>query len=200
MNNFKNAIALTGSIATGKSTVAKILSFNGFSIIDCDEIAHKVLNENTNNITKMFGDYLLIQNKNQINRKKLGKLIFDNPSNKKKLENLLHPLIYEQVKKQSNIYEVSNKKYIIDIALFFESDKYKEIKEVIVVYASKDLQLQRLIDRDGFSKKDALLRINSQIDIEIKKKKATYIVDNCYNIIQTTKQTNDLSDTILCNN
>jgi len=199
MSCFKYAIALTGGIATGKSTIAKILSFNGFSIIDCDKIAHEVLDEHSKDIALLFGDEYLHDDKTHINRAKLSKLIFSSPNDKTNLEALLHPLIFDRVKKQADIYDKSCKKYILDIALFFESTnyEYKNIKEIIVAYTNKELQLQRLMQRDGFSKEEALKRINSQIDIEIKKQKATYVIDNCKDIKSTTKQTNDLSDLLL---
>jgi len=180
---FDYAVALTGSIATGKSSVASIFRDYGVVIIDADRIAHEVINREYLQISKLFGEEYV--NKERVDRKLLGSLIFSNKEAKSKLEALLHPLIYQEILKRSNIEERLKKPYIIDIPLFFESNRYP-IEKVIVVYTPKEIQLKRLMERDNSSKKEALLRINSQIDIEIKKEKATYLIDNSqdFNLLQ----------------
>ena len=180
---FDYAVALTGSIATGKSSVASIFRDYGVVIIDADRIAHEVINREYLQISKLFGEEYV--DKERVDRKLLGSLIFSNKEAKSKLEALLHPLIYQEILKRSNIEEILKKPYIIDIPLFFESNRYP-IEKVIVVYTPKDIQLKRLMERDNSSKKEALLRINSQIDIEIKKEKATYLIDNSqdFNLLQ----------------
>ncbi|HIC78982.1 MAG TPA: dephospho-CoA kinase [Sulfurovum sp.] len=180
---FDYAVALTGSIATGKSSVASIFRDYGVVIIDADRIAHEVINREYLQISKLFGEEYV--DKERVDRKLLGSLIFSNKEAKSKLEALLHPLIYQEILKRSNIEERLKKPYIIDIPLFFESNRYP-IEKVIVVYTPKEIQLKRLMERDNSSKKEALLRINSQIDIEIKKEKATYLIDNSqdFNLLQ----------------
>lgn len=180
---FDYAVALTGSIATGKSSVASIFRDYGVVIIDADRIAHEVVNREYLQISKLFGEEYV--DKERVDRKLLGSLIFSNKEAKSKLEALLHPLIYQEILKRSNIEERLKKPYIIDIPLFFESNRYP-IEKVIVVYTPKEIQLKRLMTRDNSSKKEALLRINSQIDIEIKKEKATYLIDNSqdFNLLQ----------------
>lgn len=180
---FDYAVALTGSIATGKSSVASIFRDYGVVIIDADRIAHEVVNREYLQISKLFGEEYV--DKERVDRKLLGSLIFSNKEAKSKLEALLHPLIYQEILKLSNIEERLKKPYIIDIPLFFESNRYP-IEKVIVVYTPKEIQLKRLMERDNSSKKEALLRINSQIDIEIKKEKATYLIDNSqdFNLLQ----------------
>jgi len=174
-NMFKNAIALTGGIATGKSTVANLFMLHGFLTIDADEIAHKILDENSSNIEKLFGSEYILNNK--VQRKKLGNLIFNNIEEKLKLEKLLHPLIKEEIILKAKLFEDNDKPYLIDIPLFFENKNY-DIKRSIVVYTSKDTQIQRLSKRDKSTKEDALLRINNQMDIEDKKELSTYVIDN----------------------
>ena len=172
---FDYAIALTGSIATGKSSVASIFKNYGFTIIDADKIAHEVLDSEYLKIAKLFGKEYITQK--SVNRKLLGSLIFSNKKAKNRLEELLHPLIYKAIEELSIIEDRLKKPYIVDIPLFFESNRYP-IKKVIVVYTPKEIQLKRLMQRDNSSQKEALLRINNQINIEIKKNKATYIIDN----------------------
>lgn len=172
---FKYAIALTGGIATGKSTAASLFMLHGFLTIDADKIAHKLLDENYETIKEIFGDQY-IENKKVI-RKKLGDLIFNNQDEKKKLENFIHPLIKQKIIEEASVFERQKKPYLIDIPLFFENKNY-DIDKSIIIYTPKDIQVQRLIKRDNCTKEEALSRINNQMDIEEKKKLSTYIIDN----------------------
>lgn len=176
---FSHAIALTGGIATGKSTVASLFMMHGFLTIDADKIAHNILDENVSKITELFGEKYIKDNK--VNRKELGNLIFNDVIQKKKLENFIHPLIKQQIIKDARIFEEQKKPYLIDIPLFFENKNY-DIKNSIVVYTPKEIQISRLMARDNSSQDEALSRINNQMDIEDKKKLATYIIDNSLNL------------------
>ena len=117
-DSFKNAIALTGGIATGKSTVCNLLKLHGFLIIDADKIAHKLLDENSQKIEELFGKQYVENGK--VLRKELGKIIFSNEENKLKLEALLHPLIFQEIEKEAKLFEEQNKPYIVDIPLFLK--------------------------------------------------------------------------------
>ncbi len=172
---FNYAVVLTGGIATGKSTVAKIFKEFGFKIIDADKIAHKTLDKSQDKIIELFGKEYVSNEK--VDRKALGRLIFTNKDKKLKLENLLHPLIFSEIENQSIELDIEKKTYLVDIPLFFESNRYP-IKRSIVVYIPKELQLQRLMKRDGTTKEEALQRINAQLPIEQKRQRATYIIDN----------------------
>ncbi len=176
---FNNAIVLTGGIATGKSTVAKLFMLHGFLTIDADKIAHKILDQNTNGIADLFGQEFIENNK--VNRKQLGNVIFNNIKEKEKLENFIHPLIKNQIITEAKEFEDNNKPYLIDIPLFFENSNY-DIKQSIVVYTSKQIQISRLMKRDQSTQMQALSRINNQMDIEEKKLLSTYIIDNCYTL------------------
>ena len=172
---FEYAVVLTGGIATGKSTVATIFQGFGFQIVDADKIAHETLENNQDRIIKLFGEAYVVDGK--VDRKALGTLIFANKEEKLKLENLLHPLIYQKIEENAMKLDREKKPYLVDIPLFFESSRYP-IKESIVVYIPQALQLQRLMERDGSSKEEALQRINAQLPIDEKKQKATYLIDN----------------------
>ena len=172
---FKYAIVLTGGIATGKSTVAKIFKAYGFEIIDADKIAHEMLDLYYEKIAELFGaEY--VENKKVV-RKKLGTLIFSDKKEKKRLETLLHPLIFDEIERQSLALDEKKEPYLVDIPLFFETNRYP-IEKSIVVYVPQELQLTRLMNRDKSNNKEAQARIDSQIDIEEKKQKATYLIDN----------------------
>ena len=175
MESFRYATVLTGGIATGKSTVLKIFTRWGFDFIDADRTAHKILQQESKNIAKLFGSEYIRDN--IVDRRALGRLIFSTPREKKRLEALLHSLIYRDIETQSKRLDRLKKPYIVDIPLFFETNRYP-IDRSIVVYTPRDKQLERLIERDLFSKAEALQRIDSQIDIEIKREKGTYIIDN----------------------
>jgi dephospho-CoA kinase len=176
---FKNAIALTGGISTGKSTVCNLFKLHGFLTIDADVIAHRLLDENSNKISSMFGKQY-VQN-GKVLRKELGKIIFSNEENKLKLEALLHPLIKKQIIKESKIFEEQNKPYFVDIPLFFEKMSYP-IPKSLVIYTPKELQIQRLMKRDNIDENEAKLKISNQMDIEEKRKLANMVIDNSQNL------------------
>ncbi|MGM0518955.1 MAG: dephospho-CoA kinase [Campylobacterota bacterium] len=188
MNNdlFKNAIALTGGISTGKSTVCNLFKLHGFLIIDADEIAHKLLDENSSKVAKMFGNQY-IDKDGKVIRKELGKIIFSNEENKLKLEALLHPLIKDEIVKKSRLFEEQNKPYLIDIPLFFEKMHYP-IPRSLVVYTPKDIQVKRLMKRDNITKDEALLKISNQWDIEKKKSLADIVIDNSKDLKNLQKE------------
>ena len=173
---FRYAIVLTGGIATGKSTVANIFHSFGFEIIDADKVAHEMLDAEFRKIKELFGAEFILNEK--VNRKRLGELIFSNKGAKKRLEELLHPLIYKEIERQSIALDQKKKIYLVDIPLYFESDRYKMIEKTIVVYVPRTLQLKRLMERDKCDEVTALRRIESQLDIEEKKQQATYLIDN----------------------
>lgn len=172
---FDYAIALTGGIATGKSSVAKLFKEDGFEVIDADIIAHEVLDKEASYVAKMFGRKMI--NGGRVDREALGKVVFSDATQRKRLEALLHPLIYEQIKQEAAKLERKKRPYIVDIPLFFETNRYA-ISKVLVVYAPVSLQLKRIVLRDGSSATEAQKRIEAQIDIEEKVKKASYVIEN----------------------
>ncbi len=176
---FKYAIALTGSIATGKSTVASLLALNGMRVIDADTISHEILEANSLFVKENFGEEFVKNGK--VDRPTLGKLIFSDAEAKKKLENFLHPLIRQEIEARAEKQDSFKFPYLIDIPLFFESKAY-DIKESVVVYTPRELQLERFMKRNGFSKEESLKRIASQMPIDEKKERATWVIDNSKNL------------------
>jgi len=174
-----NAIILTGSIATGKSTVASLLKLYGYSIISADEVAHEILKNYSKQIEDMFGTS---------DRKELGKIIFNDKTKKKQLENFLHPKIKQHILEEANKLEEYNVPYFLDIPLYFETGNYNEFKNIVVVYTPYELQIERLMQRNNISKKEAEKLIKLQIPIKEKKEKATYIIDNSENLKHLQKE------------
>ncbi len=184
--DFKNAILLTGGIATGKSSVCNFLKLHGFSIIDADKIAHEVLQREAKEIENLFGKEYV--KSGIVDRRTLGELIFNDKESKRKLEELLHPLIEEEIKKEALRLESFNVPYIVDIPLFFETGKKYKISPVVVVYAPREEQIKRLVLREGYDLEHAKSRVDSQIDIEKKKKEADFVIDNSKDIKHLQKE------------
>jgi dephospho-CoA kinase len=190
---FEYAIALTGGIATGKSTVASLLGLNGLRIIDADTIAHRILDENSSWIAVRFGCEFVKNGK--VDRPALGKIVFANPEAKKELESFLHPKIRAAIEEQSEKQDKLKYPYLIDIPLFFETSSYP-IKNSVVVYTPKALQLERFMKRNGFSEEESLRRIESQMDIEKKKARATWVIDNSSNLKHLQRECEQFVETI----
>jgi dephospho-CoA kinase len=192
--SFNYAVVLTGSIATGKSTAAGILKTLGFDIIDADSVAHKVLNQQHREIASLFGESLVTQG--SVDRKALGHIIFSDDEKRKALEAMLHPLIYTQIETMSTELDKKHKPYLIDIPLFFETNRYP-VEKSVVVYTSADLQKERLMNRDNSNTEEANKRIRTQISIEEKIKKASYVIDNSGTLAQLERECKRVKDEIL---
>jgi len=176
---YEYAIALTGSIATGKSTVASLLALNGMRVIDADSISHQILDDSLAWVRETFGEEYI--SGGRVNRAKLGSYIFSHAEAKKKLEEYLHPKIKEEIERQSTKQGSFKFPYLIDIPLFFENANYP-IKESVVVYTPTEIQLERFMKRNGYSREESLKRIASQLPIDEKKKRATWVIDNSENL------------------
>lgn len=190
---FEYAIALTGGIATGKSTVASLLGLNGLRIIDADTIAHRILDENALWVVEHFGEEFVKNGK--VDRSALGRVIFADSAAKKELEDFLHPKIRAAIEAESEKQDRLGYPYLIDIPLFFETSSYP-IKNSVVVYTPKALQLERFMKRNGFSEEESLRRIESQMDIEEKKARATWVIDNSSNLKHLQRECEQFVETI----
>ncbi|GHS47131.1 dephospho-CoA kinase [Helicobacter pylori] len=193
----KNAIALTGGIGTGKSTTIKILESQGYHILDADKIAHQLLQENRFKIAQHFGSDIL--EKGILDRKKLGAIVFQNANELKWLEDFLHPLIRECMLKKAYELEKNHQAYFLDIPLFFEvgGKKYYPVSKVVLVYAPRVLQIERLLERDKLKEAEILQRLACQMDIEQKRAMSDYIIDNSSNLKDLNKQVECFLKTLL---
>jgi len=171
-------IGLTGGIATGKSTVSKILQDLDIKVIDADKIAHNILKykDIKNQIINEFGHNVL-DSEGYINRKKLGKIVFEDEQKLRKLESITHPKILEIIEDKINKHK-DKEIIVLDAPLLFESTLDQMVDETWVVYTSKKIQLKRLQKRNGLNKEDALKRIEAQMPLEKKKNKADIIIEN----------------------
>lgn len=185
-------IGLTGSIACGKSTVANILKELGAYVIDADEIAHEALKKTEKpykQILEAFGSSILDEQGN-IDRKKLGKIVLKDKQKLTLLESIIHPYVQQKRKEieESILQKDRNAVIIYDVPLLFEKHLENSFDKIIVVYAPKDIQIERLMKRQNLTYDEALNLINLQICIEEKKKKADIVIDNSYSLENTKKQ------------
>ncbi|WRD73266.1 dephospho-CoA kinase [Helicobacter pylori] len=193
----KNAIALTGGIGTGKSTTIKILESQGYQILDADKIAHQLLQEHRFKIAQHFGSEIL--EKDILNRKKLGVIVFQNASELKWLEDFLHPLIRERMLKKAYELEKNHQAYFLDIPLFFEvgGKKCYPVSKVVLIYAPRVLQIERLLERDKLKEAEILQRLSCQMDIEQKRAMSDCIIDNSSSLKDLNKQVERFLKTLL---
>ena len=190
---YEYAIALTGSIATGKSTVASLLLLNGMRVIDADTISHEILDASTIWVEETFGKEFIKFSK--VNRSKLGALVFSDANAKKSLEEYLHPKIKAEIERRSEKQDRLKFPYLIDIPLFFENGNY-DIKTSVVVFTPADIQLERFIKRNGYSKEESLKRIATQFPIEEKRDRATWVIDNSKNLKHLQQECEDFVEII----
>ncbi|RPJ16436.1 MAG: dephospho-CoA kinase [Desulfobacteraceae bacterium] len=183
---------LTGGIATGKSTVSSFLGEAGAVIIDADAIARDVVIKDLpawHEIVKTFGKDVLLPD-GEIDRARLGGIIFGDSSKKEILNGIVHPRVIrkvaEQIDKIQN--EIPGSIIILDVPLLIEAGMNTGLKEVILVYTPEDIQIKRLVERDKISDEEALLKIRSQMPIEKKKEFATIIIDNSGTIEETKRR------------
>ena len=124
-------------------------------------------------------------------------MVFSDSKAKKKLENILHPLIKEQIFAEASRLESSNYPYFIDLPLYFEkSPVYDEFQSVCVVYAPEQICLKRIIERNNLDFNEARLRLESQISIEKKREIATYIIDNSSDLKHLNLEVNSFITTL----
>lgn len=174
------SIAIVGNIASGKSTVENVLRKKGYKVFDSDIIAHEVLEDLSEKILKAFKDYDISEN-GKISRQKLGALVFKDKNLKEKLENIVHPEIKDRLKK---IFEENKlEKYIfVSIPLLFEVGWRNLFDKILFIYTEDKIRLNRLMQRNNFTKDEALARIKSQLPQEEKVKVSDFIINNNHSI------------------
>jgi dephospho-CoA kinase len=188
-------IGLTGGIASGKSTIAKMLSEKGFTIIDADVAARKVVEkgqEAYEQIIQTFGEEILLEDRT-LDRTKLGSIVFNDESSRKQLNAIVHPAVRTfMLKEKEQALQSGRKTIIMDIPLLFESQLTWMVEKTIVVSVDSDIQIKRLMDRNHFSRKDALARIHSQLPLAEKELKADGIIRNNETIEESKLQLEQL--------
>ena len=187
-------VGLTGGIACGKSTVSGMLEARGAAIVDADRIARDVVlpgQPALQDIREAFGDDVLLAD-GTLNRKALGAVVFGDEAARRKLEAILHPRIRAEMARQMADWNEREpgRLVIVDIPLLYESglDKRFDFEEILVVYVPREVQLERLMKRDGLSSEAAEQRLDAQMPIERKKELADVVIDNSGSLEQTEAQ------------
>ena len=171
-------IGLTGGIASGKSTVCKFFSNLSIPIIDADQISHdltKINGSAYSEVIEYFGENITGEN-GDIDRKKLGTIVFNSKSKKEKLESIIHPKVLSTI--QTEIKSRRGEYKIIEVPLLIESGFQEFTNRILVVDCSTETQMERLMKRDGVSEEYAKNIVSNQIDREIRLKFANEIVIN----------------------
>lgn len=184
-------IGLTGSIASGKSTVSEMLQEKGFPIVDADKIARLVVEPGTSVIKEIrehFGSVVLKED-GSLNREKLGERIFENAEDREKLNSIIHPAIRNEMIRQKEHWLAKGAHTVImDIPLLFESKLASFVEIIIVVSVTPEIQKQRLIARNSLTEQEAIDRINSQLPMLEKEAGADAVIDNNGSIEETRLQ------------
>jgi len=196
--NSPKIIGITGGISTGKSTVSNMIRKLGYKVIDADIIAREVVQKGKpayEEIVKCFGNTIIDEFGN-INRKELGNIIFIDEEKREKLNSITHPYIMEAIK-QSIDDNIDEKIIFLDIPLLIEAlDNLKDyniyLDEIWLVYIDEESQIQRLMERDNISRREALNKIKAQMPLELKKKYATEVIDNRGSITDLEAQVKNL--------
>ncbi len=157
-------IALVGNIASGKSTVEKILEEKGFKVYDTDKIAHKIL-ESTEEIQKEFGTF---------DRKEIAKIVFSNNKKLKLLESIIHPKVKKELEK---IFNSNERIVFVSVPQLFEAGFETMFDKIVYITADKSIRLERLIKRNNFTTEEAQRRIEAQNERE-KATKSDFVLEN----------------------
>lgn len=184
-------LGLTGSIATGKSTASKFFKAAGFPVIDADYGARVVVEPGQPGLEAVkahFGEDIVFPN-GVLDRKKLGQIIFSDDKEREKLNELLRQPIRDWMESQREKYEAEGHELIImDIPLLYEGGYVDACDQVMVIYVSETVQLDRLMNRDKLTSVEAFKRMTSQISIERKAMMADVVIDNSGTIADTHQQ------------
>lgn len=181
-------IGITGGIASGKSNVCKVISSLGYKVIDSDKINAEFSKKNCpiyNAIVKEFGDGYILDD-GELNKKKLGKLIFNNKEAKLKLNQITHPIIVEEIKRQIN--DINDELIFVEIPLLYEAKLEYLCDKIICVFLNKREQVIRLMQREGIDEDYALAKIHSQMDLYMKKELADYVINSQGSFMETEEQ------------
>ncbi|KAL2939878.1 Dephospho-CoA kinase [Bienertia sinuspersici] len=174
-------VGLTGGIASGKSTVSNLFKAHDIPIVDADVVARDALKKGTGGWKKAveaFGDEIL-QPDGEVDRPKLGRIVFSNPDKRQLLNRLLAPYISSGIIQEIlKLWLKGHKVIVLDVPLLFEAKMDKWTKPIIVVWVDHETQLKRLLSRDGITEEEANNKINAQMPLDSKRSKADIVIDN----------------------
>lgn len=174
-------IGLTGGIASGKSTVSGILSEHGFAIVDADKIAWQLAAPDNPLWQAYYGRYGagVLHEDRTLNRQAVADIVFRLPAEKQWMDSTAHPMIKAEIKRSLAKWAAKGRELVfLDVPLLYEAGWEKMTDEIWVVYVDQATQIQRLCHRSGCSEQEALRRINAQLSMDEKKRRAHVVLDN----------------------
>ena len=184
-------VGLTGGIATGKSTVSRMFKDQSVPVIDADKIARQVCEIGEpayDKIVTTFGSEIILTT-GHLNRKKLGKMVFEDNKKLKKLNGIVHPEVKKVIREEIKRHKVFKTPFIVlDVPLLFESRFNLLCDVIVVVFTNEKTQLERLKKRDHFNEEDAKKRMAAQMSIKEKLSLSNFKIDNSLSILETRKQ------------
>lgn len=169
-------IAITGNIASGKTSVQRILAQKHYKVLDTDIVGHRLLDE-LPEIKTAFSKYDIFDKDGKINRTELGKLVFTNSNLKAKLEAIIHPAIKQEILKFFD-YNADEKVVFVGIPLLFETNMRDIFDEAVLIYTNDKIRKKRLIERNSYTAEYAQCRMDSQMPQDDKKTLCEHIIDN----------------------
>jgi dephospho-CoA kinase len=189
-------VGLTGGIATGKTTVCRLFAAKGCQIIDADEVAHQLLRRQYPGyapVLQAFGAEIL-DSAGEIDRSKLGNIVFADPAKLTRLNELLHPEVFRHIlDKLSQItQEEPSRRVIVDASLMIESGFHRQFDRLILVTSTEEQQILRLRSRNGLSEQQARSRIALQMPLADKFRFAHYVIDNSGSLNETSEQVDSI--------
>ena len=175
----------------------------GAYVIDADVVARQVVEPGCyawQDIVEYFGKDVLLEN-DQIDRKRLGALVFRSQEKRRILEQIIHPRVIEDIDRQEAQIRATDPAtvIIVDVPLLIETGMHTDYTTILVVYVSENIQMQRLMTRDGLSEEEAQQRIIAQMPLAEKRRYATHVIDNEGTLERTHIQASGLYDMLLCN-
>jgi len=189
-------VGLTGGIACGKTVVRRRLEERGIPTLDADAVVHRLLQSGTDvtrQIAESFGA-AVIASDGSVDRKALGAIVFTDEEARKRLNAIVHPGVWREIERFFEEREkVSDPVAVVDAALMIETGSYRRYDRVVVVHCLPELQLERLMARDGLSREDAERRIRSQMPIEKKQLFADFLVDTSGSIEETMNHIDEIA-------
>ena len=189
-------LGVTGGIATGKTTVANMLEDLGAPIIDFDVLARRVVAPEKpawKDIVAYFGQEILLEDRT-VDRKKLSGIVFKNAEKRKKLEDFVHPRTGDEYVEEVSRITATDSNAIIQavIPLLFEANMQDMYEKILLVYAPRETQIERLVLRDKISEEEAARILDAQLPIDEKVGFADFVINNDKGLDETRKQVEDL--------
>ncbi|MFZ5801009.1 MAG: dephospho-CoA kinase [Candidatus Omnitrophota bacterium] len=187
-------IGVTGSLGTGKTTVARMFLKRGCKVIDADRLAHRVIKKGTPQYRRILGEFgqSILKADAEIDRHRLAKLAFSQKANLKKLNRIIHPAVIKQIKQEIAAAKRARCCAVIDAPLLIESGFHRAMEVLIVVSASRENQIKRVKKDSGMPREMILQIIGSQFPLSKKKKLADFIIDNNGSLKETKRQVDEI--------